>query len=114
MKTPAARAFGFALTLLTCAPGAYAMACYENKATNAFTCFDDKAVREKNGVRWAPLYSGGPSGVRATGFTIHSNCSTGVTHLKDGDGVSFAAGTGHETKNVRALRTWLCEAKVKK
>lgn len=99
---------------LSFAQGAQAMACYENKVTNAFTCFDAKEVREKNGVRWAPLYSGGPAGVRATGFTIHSNCATGVTHLKDRDGVSFAGGSGNETENIRSLRKWLCEAKLKK
>jgi len=90
------------------------LACYQDPRTDAAQCIDGKNIREKNGIRSSPLYIGGPNGVRKTNFTMHTNCNTGVTHLKDRDGVSFAGGDGNETRSLRALRTWMCEAKLKK
>ena len=89
---------------------ASALACYEDPRTNAYQCFDAKQVQEKGGIRIASLYTGGPNGVTKTSFTIHTNCGTGVTHLKDRQGVSFAGGDGNETKAIRSLRSWMCEA----
>lgn len=89
--------------------------CHENKRTNAYMCINEKAVSEdKNGIRYAALFSGGPRQVRKTPYEIHTNCTTGVTHLKDRDGVSFAGGSGFETEMVRELRKMVCEAPVKK
>lgn len=90
------------------------MACSRNSTTDAMSCIDENNVREKNGIRSAPLYTGGPNGVRDSGFTLHVNCATGVAHLKDRDGVSFAGGTGNETPAIKALRGWTCDAKVRK
>jgi len=77
-------------------------------------CLDLHQVRERDGIRYARLYTGGPNGVRGTNFSVHSNCATGVVHLKDRDGVSFAGGTGNETAAIRMLREMLCSASVRK
>lgn len=103
-----------ALTVLQASAAAPKVACYTNPRTDAMTCIDENNVQEKNGIRWAPVYTGGPNGVRKTAFTLHVNCATGVAHLKDKDGVSFAGGTGTETPLIRALRGWACEAKARK
>lgn len=87
------------------------IACYENPRTNAYQCFDEKQVREKDGIRIASLYTGGPNGVEKTNFTINVNCKTEVVHLKDRYGVSFAGGYGSETPALRTLRQWICDAK---
>ena len=87
------------------------LACYEDPRTNAHQCFDEKQVREKDGIRIASLYMGGPNGVEKTSFTLNVNCKTEVVHLKDRQGVSFAGGNGSETVAVRALRKWMCDAK---
>lgn len=88
--------------------------CYEDPRTNATTCIDAGAVRESSpGIRYAPLYTGGPREVDTVGHELHTNCATGVTHLKDRRGVSFGGGNGTETAAVRALRLWLCKAPLK-
>lgn len=87
--------------------------CYEDPTTSAQQCIDSTQVYEENGIRSTSLYSGGPKSVQKTAFTIHVNCATQVTHLKDRQGVSFAGGDGNETAAVRSLRTWVCEAKPK-
>lgn len=90
---------------------AQALSCYEDPITAAQQCVNLASVKESQpNVRFAKIYSGGPKGVRETSFTIHTNCNTGVTHLKDRDGVSFAGGDGNETKAVRSLRGWMCSA----
>lgn len=100
------------LTLGALSPAiAVEVQCYENPATNAMQCVAPSQVREKNGIRFAPLYSGGPNRIKETGFTIHVNCTTGVAHLKDRDGVSFAGGSGNETPAIRQLRSIVCAAK---
>lgn len=86
--------------------------CYTDPRTDAMTCIDMDSVRERDGIRVSPVYTGGPNGVRKTTFTIHSNCKTGVTHLKDKDGVSFAGGVGNETPALISLRGSLCSASV--
>lgn len=90
---------------------AAALTCYEEPRTNAYQCFDKKQVREKDGIRSATLYTGGPNGVDKTSFTINVNCGTQIVHLKDRQGVSFAGGYGSETEALKSLRTWICEAK---
>lgn len=103
---------------LICAIAAVAMApqhalgsqlsCYEDKRTNAHTCYSAAKLREKDGIRQSPLYTGGPKGVRETGMSIHVNCKTSVVHLKDRDGVTFAGGYGNETEAVSSLKRWIC------
>lgn len=88
--------------------------CHRDARTDAMQCVGQSEVRERDGIRSAPLYMGGPNGVRPTSFSVHTNCATGVTHLKDRDGVSFAGGHGNETKAVRELRSIICEAPLKK
>lgn len=90
------------------------LSCYKDQSTDAMQCFDGKNIREKDGIRSTTLYTGGPNGVRKTSFTLHTNCRTGVTHLKDRDGVSFAGGNGDETRAIRALRAGICEGKPRK
>ena len=67
---------------------------------------------ERDGIRYAPLYMGGPKGVRKTPYTLAVECASGITHLKDRDGVSFA-GSDTGTRALRSLRGSMCEAKVK-
>lgn len=89
--------------------------CYENPRTNAMQCVSQAEVRATAaGIRHAPLYMGGPNQVRKTDFTIHTNCTSGVTHLKDREGVSFAGGDGTETPGLRRLREIMCNAHLKK
>lgn len=87
------------------------IACYEDQRTNARQCFDEKQVREIDGIRIASLYMGGPNGVEKTSFTLNVNCKTEVVHLKDRQGVSFGGGYGSETAALRSLRQWICDAK---
>lgn len=104
--------FLFMAALLAClSASAVPLTCYENPRTNAQQCFDARQVREKDGIRIATLYTGGPNGVDKTNFTINVNCATSVVHLKDRQGVSFAGGYGNETEALRSLKTWVCEAK---
>lgn len=103
------------LAALAIAPSAFAanVQCYENPRTNAMQCVAPTEVRERDGIRFSPLYMGGPNNIRKTSFTIHTNCKTGVTHLKDADGVSFAGGYGSETKALETLRGVVCTAPIK-
>lgn len=91
---------------------ASSLSCYEDPRTNAHTCYNKAKLREKDGIRQSPLYSGGPNGVRDTGMSIHVNCKTGVVHLKDREGVSFAGGYGNETPAVSSLKGWICGEKI--
>lgn len=103
------------LTLSTHAASKQQVTCAEDQATQAAFCFDPTEITEKNGIRSAPLYRGGPNAVRKTPYYIAANCSTGVLHLKDRDGVSFGgAGPGGGTRQSRALRQYFCEAPVGK
>lgn len=90
------------------------LSCYEDPRTNANTCYSPSKLRETNGIRHSPLYTGGPNGVRDTGMSIHINCATKVVHLKDRDGVSFAGGKGNETPAVRSLSKWICAESIPK
>ena len=105
-----------ALCSLICTTPAQAadLSCYADPRTAATQCLDLKQVREEDGIRFARLYVGGPKGVRLTNYYLHSNCATGVTHLKDQDGVSFAGGGGNETPAIVRLRNILCGASVRK
>ena len=90
------------------------LTCYQDPRTDAMQCIDEKRVKEREGIRITSLYTGGPNKVEATSFSIHVNCRTNVFHLKDRNGVSFAGGSGSETKASRALRDMVCEAKPSK
>lgn len=88
--------------------------CYQDPRTDAMSCVDIKAVKESDGIRYASLYTGGPKQVDDTGFTLATNCGTGVTHLKDRKGVSFGGGNGNETPAIIDLRKIMCGAAVRK
>lgn len=105
-----------AAAIAAAAPPAAAqnLSCYEDPRTNAHTCYSASKVREKDGIRYSPLYTGGPKGVRETSMSIHVNCKTGVVHLKDRDGVSFAGGRGNETTAVSSLKRWICAENIRK
>ena len=92
------------------AASAAKLTCYQDPRTDAMQCIDAKRVKEREGIRMTPLYTGGPNNVEATSFSIHVNCGTNVFHLKDRNGVSFAGGSGSETKASRALRDRVCTA----
>ena len=99
----------------------YAMAakpvleCHQDERTDAMKCIDITNVRSLDqSVRIGPLYSGGPAGVRKTNFSVAANCVTGVTHLKDRDGVTFSGGYGDETPAIKKLKDIVCSANVKK
>lgn len=99
-----------ALAAVSTAAHAVQLSCSRDRRTDAMQCVGQSEVRERDGIRYAPLYMGGPNEVTKTSFTIHTNCATGVTHLKDRAGVSFAGGTGNETRAVSELRGIICAA----
>lgn len=106
---------GAAVVFFSSSAFAVTLDCYEDPRTNSTQCIDSNGVRvTKDGIRYSKLYSGGPKEVRDTNFTIHTNCTSGVTHLKDRQGVSFAGGRGNETNSLSSLREMLCAAKIKK
>jgi hypothetical protein len=91
------------------------LTCSEDARTNALFCFAESELREANGIRTAALYAGGPNALRKTPYTIAANCSTGVMHLKDRDGVSFGgSGPGEGTVQSRDLRRNVCAATVRR
>lgn len=103
-----------ALAVFVAAPAlAVPLQCHKNPRTDAMMCAAPSEVREREGIRSAPLYMGGPQNMRRTSYTVHTNCKTGVTHLKDRDGVSFAGGYNHETAAVRQLQSIICEAPLR-
>jgi len=88
--------------------------CTEDQRTNAMQCVAPSEVRiSKESIRYAPLYTGGPNQMKKTNFSVHTNCATGVTHLKDRAGVSFSGGDGNETRAIRELRGIICAATIK-
>ena len=103
--------FVAAMLMLVSLPShAAELTCAENEATNAYFCFNEKELREEQGIRTAPLYMGGPKSVNKTAYHIAANCATGVMHLKDRQGVSFAgSGPGQGTAQSRQLRRYVCE-----
>jgi hypothetical protein len=88
--------------------------CYEDPATEARQCFSPSEVREKDGIRTAPLYTGGPNAVHPTGYAFALNCQTNVMHLKDKDGVSFAGADAGATPGSQSLFKWICAVPLKK
>lgn len=103
----------FGLTLLPAAAGNNVL-CAIDKNTDARKCIDPTEVRERDGIRFAPLYTGGPNRVRKTNFTVHANCTQKILHIKDMDGVSFGGGFFSATPTSAALGKSLCEAVIKK
>jgi len=101
---------GVASLLTTTATWAIPLACYQDPRTDAVQCIDDKSVVEKDGIRSAALWTGGPKNIEKTSYTVHVNCGTNVIHLKDRQGVSFAGGSGSETPASRSLRDMICGA----
>lgn len=101
------------LAMLAAVPAlAQQVECHRNQKTDRMMCVNPKAVRfMPDNIRWASLYWGGPAGVRDSGFFVATNCKTGVTHLKDRDGVTFAGGMGNETQALTFLRDTICAAK---
>lgn len=105
------RTLSVSLLLASTSAQAASLGCYEDGNTNAMLCYDKTSVREAGGIRSAALYKGGPKAVRATGYTLAINCATGVVHLKDRDGVSFA-GSQTGTEAMRHLKAYICEAPI--
>lgn len=104
------------LTLLVLAvheARAASVTCAEDPTTNGYFCFNEKELRFENGIRTAPLYTGGPKGVTKSPYFIAANCESGVLHLKDRQGVSFGgAGPGEGTPQSRQLRQYVCGASI--
>lgn len=101
-----------ACLLISSTAYASGLSCYEDPRTNAHTCYNKAKMSEKDGIRQSPLYTGGPNGVRETSMSVHVNCKTGVVHLKDRDGVTFAGGYGNETPAVSSLKRWICNENI--
>src|SRR5690606_25124872 len=103
------------LALLTLAGSAIARpVCYEDKVTDALTCYDRASLKERDGIRYAAMMEGGPNRVRPNGFTFAINCKTGNVHLKDADGVSFGGGDRASTPTLDAIVGWVCKEKVRR
>lgn len=89
--------------------------CYENKDTNAYTCYESTSVKEAaNHIRFAKMLQGGPLGVEPTGYLIAANCETGMVHLKDKQGVSFGGGHRSSTYVLDHLVGSLCTEPIRK
>jgi hypothetical protein len=84
--------------------------CYEAPGTMQQTCVDPTEVRVNGDLRAAPVYSGGPRGVSATGHTLVVNCAKKFATLQDRKGVNFAGAGTAETPAMRALTPLLCDA----
>lgn len=111
---PLTRASFLTATLLLAATGATAEPyCYEDSRSNALTCYEESSVTEVNGIRYADMLTGGPKGVRRNGYQFAVNCSTGVMHLKDRQGVSFAGGHRDSTELSRKMVGWICSERMK-
>lgn len=98
-----------ALCALAVESKAVPLQCAIDQRTDAHQCIDPSQLRETDGIRWAPLYTGGPKTVRATNFTAHANCRTRVLHLKDRDGVSFGGGNFADTDMALQMGGLLCD-----
>ena len=54
-----------------------------------------------------------PKAMRKTPYTVDVQCATGILHLKDRAGVSFAgSGPGTGTRHSRELRRLVCAASI--
>jgi hypothetical protein len=90
--------------------------CAVDQRTEAHQCIALSELRESQGIRSAPLYSGGPKEINRTPYTVAVNCDTKVLHLKDRQGVSFGGGSfgaDAPTKMVRDLGALICNAQVR-
>ena len=88
------------------------LACYQDPTTDAVQCVEEKRIAEVNGIRIAPLWTGGPANINKTAFTVHVNCGTNVLHIKDRQGVSFTGGSASSTPATRQLRDVMCKAQL--
>lgn len=82
--------------------------CYSDPRTSAYTCYDQGGVTEKEGIRYSKMWRGGPDGVELTTYRFAVNCSTGVMHLKDRQGVSFGGGKRGDAPAATKLIDWIC------
>ena len=93
------------------------LACTQD-ASRAYYCIDENGVRSGTGkhagLRASRLYSGSPKAVKDAKAYLIVDCPTRIAVLQDLDGVNFAGGRGHETRLLRDLSRWVCEAKVAK
>lgn len=88
--------------------------CYEEPGTLRHSCYDSGAVRANGSIRAAPFLTGGPQGVRLTGFTLVVDCQKGITAIRDRDGVNFGGAESSATAATRRLSTWMCDEKKTK
>lgn len=97
------------MLLLANQAAAEEMSCRENKETNAYMCYRPSQLKEARGLRVAPLYMGGPNGVRKTPYTLAADCTNLSLSLKDADGVTFAgAGGFNGSRHSHELRADMC------
>ena len=88
--------------------------CGRDPRTDAMICVRSGELRETDGIRHAPLWKGGPQGVRKTPYFVHFNCSTNVVHLKDRDGVSFGGGQSTDTEQLKQLTSSACSETLRR
>jgi hypothetical protein len=101
-----------ALLVAASRAGAMPLECAIDKRTDAHQCFAPSELREVDGIRFAPLYAGGPKGLTRTSYSVHANCRTEVLHLKDRQGVSFGGGSFADTDMSRQMGRAICDASV--
>ena len=85
--------------------------CYEEEGTRRHLCYDSRSIRVNGSIRAAPYATGGPNGVRPSGYTLVVDCAKGITTLQDSDGVNFGGNVSAATPATRSLSKWICEEK---
>lgn len=105
-----ARTSAMALALWSASAWGAQGVCHEERGTMKKLCVDVSAVRVNGDTRAAPLWSGGPSGMRKTGYTFVANCAKGISTLQDAQGVNFAGSFSGDTGATRVLSEAICEA----
>ncbi|SFL87253.1 hypothetical protein SAMN05444747_10165 [Variovorax sp. OV329] len=102
------------MALALALPAQVAMAvhlqCVQTPRASIPQCLSPDEVRELDGIRGAPLYLGIGKDAARSHLSIHANCATGFTQVKDEEGVVIA---GIESQTVRELRSLVCGAPVK-
>jgi len=112
MKTPRHVLTSVVIASAASTAAAVPLACYQDPTTDAVQCVEEKRISEVNGIRIAPLWTGGPANIKKTSFTVHVNCGTNVLHVKDRQGVSFTGGSASSTPATRQLRDIMCKAQL--
>lgn len=103
------KASSFLIFLLAGPAYAVQLTCAIDAVTDKHYCFPPSQLKIDGNIRRAPLYSGGPLSLDATGFTVSVNCTTKAIELRDRQSVVFAR--NYSTTQIgRDLADYLCYA----